>query len=86
MKLIEVDPVLPTKANTRSRLVTDKAAQYAKVRIKVVITANRRSDMAEPAPWSPAVDVGRSGDEVRPLDCERFGRHFKTASREARQG
>ena len=38
-------------------------------------------------PWSPAGAVGRRGAAVRPLFDElRFGRHFRTASNEARQG
>ena len=87
MKLIDVDPVLPTKASTRSRLVTDRAVMYAKVRMKVVIIANRRSDIGAVLPWSPAGDGGSNGAAVRPLFDElRLGRHFKTASSEARHG
>lgn len=88
MKLIDVEPVLPTNASTRSRLLTDRAVKYASVKMRVVRSAKRVSDMGATL-WSPrgAVATVTTGDEVRPLlDWERLGRHLRTASKEARQG
>lgn len=85
---MDVEPVLPTKASTRSRLLTDRAVKYASVKIRVVRSAKRVSDMGA-VPWSPreTVAAADTDDDMRPLpDCERLGRHFKTASNEARQG
>lgn len=51
------------------------------------MTAKRRSDMGAVLPWSPGGDAGSNGVAVRPLlDELRFGRHFRTASNEARHG
>lgn len=69
MKLIEVEPVLPTKASTRSKLLTESAVKYASVKIKVVRSAKRVSDMGAVLPWSPrgADEAVNRGDPVRPL-------------------
>ena len=53
MKLMDVEPVLPTKAKTRSKLLTDRAVKYASVKMIVVRRANRVSDMGAVLPWSP---------------------------------
>lgn len=90
MKLMDVEPVLPTKARTRSRLLTDRAVKYASVRMRVVRRARRVSDMgAVVAAWSPprGEDAFREEGSLRPVrDWDREGRHRRTASRDARQG
>lgn len=88
MKLMDVEPVLPTKARTRSRLLTDRAVKYASVKMMVVRRANRVSDMGAVLPWSPrGADGFIEAGSWRPLcGWDRLGRHRRTASREARHG
>lgn len=47
---MDVEPVLPTKARTRSRLLTESAVMYAMVRMPVVRRANRVSDIGTVVP------------------------------------